>query len=392
MKQRRRHSAHRLNRDAEHLVWLAQGLANSGSNAEDAWWETELANRIDKLLDGNQEEAIDQALNRLNEIDAQAYDELANQAEAGVEGKIVNGPDGPRQALLLALPILVWSRYSIPARSLPATVLAALRTQLKAHVLADGCQVALADFLFSPEQMPRGYTGTRRFAAHMEQAALNDEDLAISTAELPEIGQYISDPRCILATVAVPLGQPMLRWQETDGSRETALSQWRAQATPSLQTILPGCGLRLLLPDAYFSAWRQTDLEARGYALTATVAYLQAMLDLPASALKAVAAPYYERQLQEWRVGFCRLDDDQVLHGVVWPLLGTEDETTDVASEIEANLRQAGIGQIVMLDQQQLAPEYCDDCGAPLFPNADGESVHSEMPGLDDDMPPAHLH
>jgi len=392
MKQHRRHSAHRLNRDAERLVWLARGLADSGSRTEDIWWQAELTQRIKKMLDGDQEEVLNQAMNRLQETDVRAYDELADLIETGVEGNVVSSPDGPRQTLLLVLPILVWSRYNIPARNLPAALLSALRTQLKAHVLADGCQVALADFLFSPEQMPSGYVETRRFAARMEQAAVNDENLTISADQLPEIGQYISDPRCILASVAAPLGQPMLRWQETDGSRETAYSQWQTQAGPSVQTILPGCGLRLLLPNAYFTAWRQTDLEARSYALTATVAYLQTMLDLPASALKAVAAPYYERQLLEWRVGFCRLDDDQVLHGMVWPLLGSEDETTDVASEIEAILRQAGIGQIVMLDQQQLAPEYCDDCGAPLFPNADGESVHSEMPGGDDDMPPAHLH
>ncbi|MBU1666159.1 MAG: DUF2863 family protein, partial [Gammaproteobacteria bacterium] len=33
----------------------------------------------------------------------------------------------------------------------------------------------------------------------------------------------------------------------------------------------------------------------------------------------------------------------------------------------------------------------CDDCGAPLFPNPDGESVHAELP---EEMQgtPAHLH
>lgn len=392
MKQRRHYSSHRLSRDAERLVWLAKGLADSGSRSEDAWWETELTGQIDKMLAGNQEEALNQALDRLHETHARAYDELADLIEAGVEGNVVDGPDGPRRTLLLALPVLAWSRYSIPARSLPTSLLAALRVQLKAHVLANDCQVAMADFLYSPDQMPRGYVETRRFAARMEQAALADADLAIPASQLPETGHYISDLRYVLATVSAPADRPLLRWQEADGNREAAQDQWQAQAGPSLQAFLPGCNIRPLLPDAYFSTWRRSDREARGYALTATAAYLQTLLNLPASALRAVAAPYFEQRLVEWRVGFSRRDEDQVLHGVVWPLLGAEDEGTDVGGEIEAILKQTGIGEVVVLEQQRLAPEYCDDCGAPLFPNAEGESVHTEMPEPEDDMPPAHLH
>ena len=35
--------------------------------------------------------------------------------------------------------------------------------------------------------------------------------------------------------------------------------------------------------------------------------------------------------------------------------------------------------------------EYCDDCGAPLFPNAEGENMHTEMPEDMQDAP-VHLH
>lgn len=392
MKQRRHDSSHRLSRDAERLVWLAKGLADSASRTEDRWWEAELTQQAGKMLDNNQEGPLNQALDRLHETHSHAYDELADLIETSVESSVQESPAGLRQALLLALPVLTWSRYSIPARTLPAALLAALRVQLKAHVLADDCQLALADFLFSPDQMPRGYVETRRFAAQMEQAAASDQDLTIPAGQLPETGLYISDLRYVLASVSVPLGQPMLRWQEVDGSRETAQAQWQVQAGPSLQAIMPGCHLQLLLPDAFFSAWRRADQEARGYALAATVSYLKLVLDLPASELVAVAAPYYEQRLVEWRIGFSRNQDPQVLHGIVWPLLGAEDESADVAGEIEAILKQAGVGQIIVLDQQRLAPEYCDDCGAPLFPNAEGESVHTETPEPDSDMPTAHLH
>lgn len=391
MKPRRRYSAHRLSRDAERLVWLAKGLADSGSRSEDAWWESELAAQIHKMLAASQEDALNQALDRLHETHAHAYDELADLIEAGVESDMTEGTDGPHRILLLALPVMTWSRFSIPARSLTEPQLAALRVQLKAHVLAEDCRVGLADFLYSPDQLPRGYVETRRLAMQLGQAALADADLAIPTRGMPETGHYIADLRYVLAAVAVPTGRPILRWQEADGSRDTAQTQWLTQATPILQAALPGCTVQLLLPDAYFSAWRRADRESRGYALAATALYLQAALNLPASSLRAVAAPYYEHRLVEWRIGFSRADDDQVLHGVVWPLLGAEDEASDVAGEIETVLKQAGIGQIVMLDQR-MAVEYCDDCGAPLFPNADGESMHSEMPEAEGDLPPVHLH
>ena len=36
-------------------------------------------------------------------------------------------------------------------------------------------------------------------------------------------------------------------------------------------------------------------------------------------------------------------------------------------------------------------PEYCEDCGAPLFANADGEIVHAELPE-EADTHVAHFH
>jgi hypothetical protein len=75
---------------------------------------------------------------------------------------------------------------------------------------------------------------------------------------------------------------------------------------------------------------------------------------------------------------------------VVWPLLGIEDETTDVAGEIESVLRKTGLKEVTVLDQQ-FPYEFCDDCGAPLYPNIEGETVHAEMPEQDD-SPSQTLH
>jgi hypothetical protein len=35
--------------------------------------------------------------------------------------------------------------------------------------------------------------------------------------------------------------------------------------------------------------------------------------------------------------------------------------------------------------------EYCDDCGAPLYPNPEGEPEHAEMPEPEQPAP-THLH
>ncbi|MGQ9686214.1 MAG: DUF2863 family protein [Thiobacillaceae bacterium] len=390
MKRRRIHSKHRMSRDAERLVWLAQGLAESGSRVEDAYWEAELQQLIGRLLDKGQDEAFNLALDRLNETQGRGYDELADLVESVAEGELIATPDGPRHLLLIALPILVWSRYSIPARRLPTEVVAALTAQLGAHVLAADVRCVLADHLYSPDQLPYGYAQTRRYAETLWQALREGRAFHEDTSRLAEAVPYISDVRYVLGAVMVEPGRPLFRWNEPDGNRDESLALWRAQGGANLQGVLPGCGFELLLPDAYFAAWRRADREGRPYSLRAAVAYLQATLDIQPSALRAVAAPFYDRRLEEWRVSFA-LQTGEVVHGVVWPLLGAEDETTDSAGEIEQTLKAAGVGEVLVL-QQRFALEYCEDCGAPLYANAEGEVVHAEMPEQDVHQASTHLH
>ncbi|TCS73427.1 uncharacterized protein DUF2863 [Sulfuritortus calidifontis] len=390
MKRRRLYTRHRLSRDAERLAWLATGLADSGSRAEDAFWEGELTVLIDKLLQANDEEAFNQALDRLYETHSRAYDELADLIEAGAETSRFDVDGEPHAGLLLALPVLAWSRYAIPTRSLPKNALSGLRAHLAAHVLADGCRFALIDYLFSPDQLPRGYGETRRLAAELWPSALQNRDYNIEAKKMPETAAFVSDVRYILAAVSVPVGRPLFRWNEPDGDREKALAQWREQGAPNLQSVMAGCAYELLLPDAYFAAWRQADREIRPYSLRAAVAYLQTVLGTPAGLLRAVIAPFYDRWLVEYRIGFALSGSDDLVHGVVWPLLGTEEETGETPAEIERILREAGVGEVI-LHSQRFPLEYCDDCGAPLYPNPEGESVHAEMPE-GEEGPPAHLH
>lgn len=378
-----------LGRNAEQLVWLASGLAESGSRVEDRYWDRQLSARLDGLLADDEEETLNAALDHLFSASPPAYDELADYIESRAESAAGASPE--HDILLIAAPVLAWSRYRIPATSIPSAMLANLRVHLQAHILARGVNLALADFLFSPDQLPQGYCGTTEFASVLGRAALDNRDLRIDTDGMPETTQFLSDTRYLLAAVAVPAGAAIFRWQETDGSREHALAQWRTQGGACLAPLLPGCAIDLVLPEAYFAASRAADKDSRPYSVRASVAFLGTALETPAANLRAVIAPFWERQLEEYRIGFTVRGEDQVVHGVVWPLLGAEDDTSDSPAQIEALLRECGVADIVNLDHH-FPLEYCDDCGAPLYPSPEGEVVHAEMPESQSDQMPRHLH
>ena len=55
-----------------------------------------------------------------------------------------------------------------------------------------------------------------------------------------------------------------------------------------------------------------------------------------------------------------------------------------------AQLNECGVAEVKKLSGT-FTPEYCEDCGAPLFANADGEIVHAELPE-EADTQAAHFH
>ena len=378
-----------LGRTAEQLVRLASGLAESGSRVEDRYWEQQLSTLIDETLTDNDEEVLNTALDHLYSADPRAYDELADNIESRAECAAGALPE--HDVVLITAPVLAWSRYRIAATSIAPAVLANLRVHLQAHVLAKGAKLSVADFLFSPDQLPQGYCSTAEFAKVICGAALDNLDLHIETEGMPETAQFLSDTRYLLAAVAVPRGTPLFRWQEADGSRDNSLEQWRAQGGACLTPLLPGCAVDLVLPESYFAASRAADKDSRPYSVRASVAFLATTLETPAANLRAVVAPFWERTLEEYRIGFTVRGRDEVVHGVVWPLLGAEDETTDCVAQIETVLRESGLTDVVALEHH-FPLEYCDDCGAPLYPSPEGEVAHAEMPEDQAEQMPRHLH
>lgn len=379
MKRTRFSSRSRISADATELARLATGLAESGGKLEDAFWESRLAELVENLLHSGAEDDLNAALDRLFDTNPQAHDELADMVEARAESCVLSHASQEFDILLFNVPVLAWSRYSIPSGTIPKGTLDALAVQLGAHAFAAGSQLALVNYLFSPDQLPRSFVDTWQLMRELGAAALEGRSIALDTTGLDETNRFLSDVRYLVGAVAVRRGMPIFRWNEKDGTRETALREWVKQGGPSLEPLLTGCAYQPLLADSYHAACREGDRASRPYSLRASVAFLQTTLGVPADKLRAVIGPFHERRLEEFRIGFGPRDQDLTYHGVVWPLLGNEDENTDAVGEIETVLRDCGMKDIVFLDHP-FPYEFCDDCGMPMYPNKEGEVAHPELP------------
>jgi hypothetical protein len=285
--------------------------------------------------------------------------------------------------------VLAWSRMPLPTRSVSDSVLTGLKAALAEHVFSEHADIALANYFFSPDQLPSSFGETADLRLSLAQN-LPKGHLAINAQSLGETAQFLADQRYILGVASVAQGQSIFRWQEGILTRDEVLASWRKASQESLTHLLPACGFEPMLPRAYYVACRDADRAARPFSVSASVAFLTTTLGIAPAMLSAVVAGCYNRQLEEYRISLLVSNDEDVIHGVVWPLLGAEDEMSDVPEEIEATLKEAGVQRVEFL-RQRMPMEYCEDCGAPLYPNSDGELVHAELP---EESEPAgqHLH
>src|SRR3569832_2067520 len=129
--------AKRLPPDADKLVGLSQALFASGSRVEDRFWEAKLDALLAKIVRNGNQTTLDAALDHLQQNHPDAYGALADMAETHSESFVV-----AHEALLVAAPVLAWTRYVIPSGPLKADSVEALRAHLQAHVLAGETRVA----------------------------------------------------------------------------------------------------------------------------------------------------------------------------------------------------------------------------------------------------------
>lgn len=345
---------------------------------------------IDQLLKSGDEETLSTALDKMYQEGDRGYDSLADLIESRSESCFLES-NAEFDLLLIALPILAWSRYNIPSGPLGAEVLTNLRTHLQAHILSANVRLALADVLFSPDQLPQGYCKTLQLTERLAGAALGNRNEHFDPADLAETMSFLSDNRYVLGALAIPKEGAIFRWQDESINQDEACRHWQSQGTEVLRPALPACAIELLAPLPYHAACRDADRRSRPYAVKASIAFLQTTLNVTADQLCAVVAPFHDQHLEEYRVGLTLMPSNQVIHGVVWPLLEAEDENSDIVLQIDTALKETGVGRIMLLDHR-FPLEYCDDCGTPLYPNPEGEPMHAELPEGHGIESPRHLH
>ncbi len=406
MRRPAKRSSSRLSADSQHLVNASQAVASSTGRIEVRAWERSLDLQLHKQLKSDHQSVIDAALDTLFKSDLIAYDVLVEAVESNSEACALEFDGKLYTVQLLALPVLAWTRFSIASGTLPAELHNGLFAHLHAHVLADGARVALAPTLYAIEQLPRHHADVFSLAQRMGEAALTQKAPQVTLENTPT-APFLADTRYLIAAVAVPSGAPLYRWQSDETApvvqlKAAALQAWTTQATPLLTRFLPGCNVELLLPQPYYFACREADKRIRPAAIRAADHYLTHTLGLASNDLHANIGSFCEDingQIDEYRVGFSVAGNDGVVYGIVWPLYEQEDgdEVRDMATPdtvqtpieaVLAVLRECGIVHI-KLHAERYTMEFCDDCGTPLFPAADGDLVHAEMP---EDAPPSNEH
>ena len=128
--------------------------------------------------------------------------------------------------------------------------------------------------------------------------------------------------------------------------QQNALAQWRVQAMPNIARLLPGCGIELLLPEAYYVACREADKQIRPALIRAAVHYLTHTLGTEPQDLSAIIGGFGEESIDnrvdEYRVSFALRQHPDVVYGIVWPLYGQEDAEAELRGLSTGLLAQAG--------------------------------------------------
>jgi hypothetical protein len=389
-------SSQRSSPDVERLVADAISLAASGSQIEDRFWEERLDARLLRLLKSQNQNVIDAALDQTFRINTVAFEVLADCAETLAESITVEHEGQGWDVLLLALPIVAHTRYQIPSGALPVNVIEASASALQSSIAATDTRLAIIPWLYSIDQMPHSHCQTRLLTEALAAAAISSGEVKLELRDMSETIAVLADPRFIIAAVAAPSGMPLFRWQAEGPIRQergVSLIGWQNAMHEPIANLLPGCEFELLLPEAYFTNCRLADKHVRPLSIRAAVNFLESTLGVLPAGLSCVVGAFGEEQVDEYRISFSLKGSSEVVYGVIWPLYDRESVANDALNDLSDDespmkkiadaLHDAGV-EDVFRHAMLFAPELCDDCGAPLFPDRSGEAVHAEMP---DDAP-----
>lgn len=392
----------RLTRDAKRLITLGQALARSGSRLEDIYWEDQLSELIAKMLGSKKAKTLESVLDFLVNEDLNVYEIVVELAETCSESLEVTRKSEAFDVLLISAPIVAWTRYRLPDGRLTDTQQQGLQQALTTLIAAEGAHIAMLPGLITFDQMPQSFQETRLWAQRLGALAVGSSTEPCPVRDPADTEGMLADARFAVAAIAVPRGQPVFRWQNPDVSpleaRDEALKRWNEVVNELLGGLFTGCQTEVLLPDAFYTTNREADRRIRPMALRAAVTWLQTAANLPGPDLRAAIVACGNTGVEEFRIGFSPRMANEVIYGCVWPVLSKEEaiidavESThvDMPESIAALLKELGVSEVRRLPGLQPS-EYCDDCGAPFFPNFLGEMMHPELPE-ETDMEPVNFH
>jgi hypothetical protein len=380
-----------LSRTSQTLISLAEALSRSGSHLEDAYWEGRLGEALDKALGARHGRAVESALDVLLEQRSAAYEILVELAEARSESLMPGPDDQDCDTLLISVPILAWTRYRLPNGRLDAAQAQALETLLADAVLGAEARVALLPSLIRFDRLPQSFQETRAWTQALAQRALGlrRDGPALREAEAPE--DLLADVFFLIGAVVVPRGGAVFQWQSPlpaeSPTQEAVTQRWAEGCARILEPAFTGCQLEYLRPEAYYTGTRQADQGIRPLTLKAAATWLQTAARIPGTDLRAALVACGEQSIEEYRIGFCTRQSNDVIYGCVWPALSREESQLDPDAEdqvdtwdtIAALLRECGVQDIRRLPGLQ-PMEFCEDCGTPYFPNMLGDMQHPELP------------
>src|SRR4051812_33209629 len=129
-------SSRRLTADSQRLIAYGEAMLQASSRLEERAWEGLLDGVLHKLLKGNGQDSIDAALEQSYKNRPPVYDVLMETIEANSETIAFEHEGTEWHGLLLAAPILAWTRFSIASGAIHGDMLQTLSAHLYAHVLA----------------------------------------------------------------------------------------------------------------------------------------------------------------------------------------------------------------------------------------------------------------
>lgn len=379
-----------LHRDMQLLLRYADALTRSGSKVEDDFWEAKLVKLINQALAAKEPRLLETLFEFLGQQQLHAqYEILAGLAEGVAESLTFEHQGANYDALLISLPITVWTRYQLPHGMLNEAVITDLEHRLLAKVLNPDAQISVVNHLLSFDQLPANFNETRQLLTRLAKRALSQSADDITPKADDESYGLLADARFILVGVVVPKGEALFRWQRdgTDPLTEQLqiINEWQDVCHSLLGKTFTGCSTDYWLPNAFYANNREADKHMRPLTVKAAVTWLQTAAQLSASDLSVVIAACGNEQVEEYRIGFNTQKSTSAIYGAIWPILIPEEtdsnspEYLDAPSEIASLLNEFGITEVRLLPGLYL-PETCDDCSAPFFPNEEGELLHPDLP------------